>query len=132
MSATTAPALRTSLAATLAGYLGTYTLANGSTTPAISVRGPADGLPAATSVTGLECVILRDPDLPNIVAYKANMLRPVWTVFLIGWNQQNDIIPAAVAVVNANPGTTAERVIVDDNVGPSQQIRLEIPGAGAI
>lgn len=132
MSATTVLGLRSSLATTLAGLLGTYTLPNGSTTPAISVRGPADGLPAATTVTGIECVILRQPELIASRTYKANQARPVWTVFLIGWSQQNDLIPAALAVIAANPGTTAEVIQVADDVGPSQQIRLQIPGAGAI
>lgn len=62
--------LRTAIQSTLNSVLGTYTLANGATTQAISVRAPGESLPAGTTVTGLEVVIVREPELVAVRQYQ--------------------------------------------------------------
>ena len=128
--------LRTELATLLAAELGTYTLPNGSTTPAIAVRSSGEALPPNTTCTGLEVVIIRDPDLRPIPQYsEAGALR-TWTVFLIDWSDSVDLEPVAAYLIESYDGTQISTVPVPKGTGPQNQIRLSIlsnvPPAGNI
>jgi hypothetical protein len=118
--------LRTELASLLSASLGTYTLPNGATTPAISVRSSGEALPTGTSVTGLEVVLIRDPDLTPIPQYTdAGALRS-WTVFLIDWSDATDLEPIGAYLVEAYPGTQVTTVAVPKGTGPQNQMRVTI------
>jgi len=118
--------LRTELASLLSASLGTYTLPNGATTPAISVRSSGEALPTGTSVTGLEVVLIRDPDLTPIPQYAdAGALRS-WTVFLIDWSDATDLEPIGAYLVEAYPGTQITTVAVPKGTGPQNQMRVTI------
>ena len=106
--------------------LGTYTLPNGETTQAISVRAEGSNLPSRTQVDGLEVVIIRDPELQVIPQYsEAESLRR-WTVLLVAWNSYVDIGAAADKLVYTFSGSTADPVPVPRGTGPLHQTRITI------
>ena len=118
--------LRNELATLLAAELGTYTLPNGATTPAIAVRSSGETLPADTTCTGLEVVIIRDPDLTPIPQYtEAGALR-TWTVFLIDWSDAVDLEPIGAYLIESYDGTQVVTVPVPKGTGPQNQLRLSI------
>jgi hypothetical protein len=118
--------LRTELETLLVDLLGEYTLGNGMKTPAVSVRSPGEALPAKTTVSGLELVILREPELDALPAYtKAEALR-LWTLFLVDWQGGGGMTQAASRVVRDYPGTSVTEVRVPEGVGPQAQMRLRI------
>jgi hypothetical protein len=118
--------LRTELASLLSASLGTYTLPNGATTPAISVRSSGEALPTGTSVTGLEVVLIRDPDLTPIPQYTDSGALRSWTVFLIDWSDATDLEPIGAYLVEAYPGTQVTTVAVPKGTGPQNQMRVTI------
>jgi hypothetical protein len=119
-------ALRTSIAATLSSLIGTYTLANGSTTPAISVRGSGESLPAGTTVTGMEVVILRDPELQAIPSYQKGQAINRWTLYLVDWDMTASLQEAAGKLIWAWPGSNAVSINVPQSVGPRHQMRVDL------
>ena len=127
--------LRNELEILLAAELGTYTLPNGDTTPAISVRSSGENLPTGTTATGLEVVIIRDPDLTPIPQYAdAGALRN-WTVFLVDWSEAVDLEPIGAYLIEAFAGTQISTVAVPRTGGPQNQMRVTIqssaePAAG--
>lgn len=120
-------ALRTSVAATLSSLIGTYRLANGSTTPAISVRGNGDSLPAGTTVTGMEVVILREPEeLRPIASYQRGQAINRWTLYLVDWDATASLQEAAGRLIWAWPGSNAVSIRVPQSVGPRNQMRVDL------
>jgi len=119
-------ALRNSLASELVTYLGTYTLGNGSTTPAIVVRDPGEGVAAGTSVSGLEVVLVSVPELIQELQYTDSPFVQNWTVNLIDWGG-GSIEQATALVQSGYPGTTAQIVSVVEDKGPKRQTQLSIP-----
>jgi hypothetical protein len=123
--------LRTTLASVLSSELGTYTLANGSTTPAVRCSGATETRYPGTIVTGLELVIIKDPRLVPVRQYQEERVTAEWTAFLVAWGDQ----PAGVAaqkVVDAIPGCEVERVEVPEGIGPQDQYRLTIRSLAAL
>lgn len=119
--------LRTELETTLVDVLGVYRLANGATTPAISVRSTGESLPAGTSVTGLECVILRDPELVPIRQYSKEHAFSRWTLYLVQWSDEGVSLQAiAGRLLWAYPGSNAISINVPRGVGPRHQMRVDI------
>ena len=119
--------LRTDLVTALSGVLGTYTLANGITTPAVDVRAIGQGRETGTTVAGVELVIQRDPTLRPVRAQEAEAVMPEWTAFLVEWDSSSGTAArAAQLAVAAIPGCEAEVVEVPENVGPVHQYRLLI------
>jgi hypothetical protein len=119
-------ALRGALATALTAHLGTYTLANGSTTPALVVRDPGAGMGASTSVSGLEVVISSVPELEQQAQYTSSPFLQTWNVFLLDWGGA-DLEGAAALVQAGFPGTTAQILAVIEDVGPKRQTQLRIP-----
>lgn len=135
--------LRSQVAAVLTGVIGTYTLANSITTPAISVRDYGEGLAPGTSVSGLEVVILAQPELEPIRQYRDEAALRRWTLYLVGWGAGVDLQAAAAALVANFPSSDVETLEVPQGVGPRNQMRLTIrsnalqvtpltPAAGAL
>jgi len=119
-------ALRNKLASELASYLGTYTLGNGSTTPAIIVRNPGEGIGAGISVTGLEVVLASVPELEQELQYTNSPFTQTWQVDLIDWGG-GSIEQATALVQSGFPGTTAQLVSITEDKGPKRQTQLLIP-----
>lgn len=118
--------LRTELETLLVDLLGTYTLGNGATTPAVSVRSVGETLPAKTTVSGLELVIIRDPELDRINAYRNQEAFRLWTLYLIDWDGTGIAPTAAGRVLYAYPGTESTSVSVPEGLGPKAQMRLQL------
>lgn len=123
--------LRASLAAALSGVVGVYTLANGSVTPAMRCSDPSETRYPGTIVQGLEVVILRDPELVPVRQYQEERAQAEWTVFLVAWGEYS-AAAAAQLVINAFPGTDAQRVDVPQGIGPQDQYQLTIRGRAAL
>lgn len=118
--------LRTQLETTLVDVLGTYTLANGVKTPALSVRAVGESLPAGQRVTGLECIIVREPALEVIRQYRREQAISRWTVYLVDWAGDTSLKEIAEQVVYLYPGSSCTSVNVPNGVGPRSQMRLEL------
>jgi hypothetical protein len=119
--------LRTELETTLVDVLGVYRLANGATTPAISVRATGESLPAGTTVTGLECVIVRDPELVPIRQYSKEHAFTRWTLYLVQWTDEGvSLQEVAGRLLWAYPGSNAISINVPQGVGPRAQMRVDI------
>lgn len=118
--------LRNALNTALTSRLGTYTLGNSSTTPAIVVRDPGEGIAAGTSVSGLEVVISSVPELDQQLQYTSSPFVQLWNVFLLDWGGA-DIEGAAAVVQSGFPGTTATILAVTEGIGPRRQTQLQIP-----
>ena len=119
-------ALRNSLASELSTYLGTYTLGNGATTPAIVVRNPGEGIGAGISVAGLEVVLSSVPELTQELQYKNSPFAQMWQVDLIDWGG-GSMEQATALIQSGYPGTTAQVVSLVEDRGPKRQTRLSIP-----
>ena len=118
--------LRTDLEILLASRLGTYTLGNGTQTPAVAVRADSEGLAAGTSVQGLELVINRHPSLDPVRQYLQEQCAQSWDVWLLAWSDNAQITEAAAQVVATYPGTTAQVITLPESWGPKRQIQLTI------
>lgn len=118
--------LRTQLETTLVDVLGEYTLANGVKTPAISVRAIGESLPAGQRVRGLECVIVREPQLEPVRQYRREQAISRWTVYLVDWAGDTSLLEIAEQLVYAYPGSRCATVNVPKRVGPRSQMRLEL------
>lgn len=118
--------LRTELETTLVDVLGVYTLANSVSTPAISVRAPGESLPPNTKVTGLECVIVREPELVPIRQYSEEHAFSRWTLYLVDWSGAASLQAVAGRLLWAYPGSNAVSITVPKGVGPRSQMRVDI------
>lgn len=119
-------ALRSSIAVTLSSLIGTYTLANSSTTPAISVRGTGESLLPGTRVTGMEVVIVREPELEAVDSYQRGQAFNKWTVYLVDWSMSSKLQEAAGKLIWAWPGSSAVAITVPSGVGPRHQMRVDL------
>lgn len=118
--------LRVALEATLTGVLGTYRLPNNATTPAIAVRAWGESLPAGTVVEGLEVVIIRDPELVEVIQYRQQVALHRWAVFLVDWDGNTSLQEIAGRLLWAWPGSNAVTVNVPQGVGPRGQMRVDL------
>lgn len=116
--------LRADLADALEGLLGVYTLGNGATTPALSVRATGEAMAATTRVSGLEAIIIRDPSTTPIPSYQQQEAQQAWTVYLVDWSNSGVLGAAARKVVRRFPGTEVSDPMVPAGLGPTAQKRL--------
>lgn len=118
--------LRTELETVLVNYLGSYTLANGAKTPAISVRAPGESLPPNTSVSGLEVVIVREPELVPVRQYTREQAFSRWTLYLVDWSGDSSLQEIGGVLIAEYPGSNAVSINVPRGVGPRSQMRVDI------
>jgi hypothetical protein len=118
--------LRSGIATALTGLVGTYTLGNGSTTPAISVRDLGQGLAPGTTVSGLEVVIYKQPELVPVRQYRDEKVQTEWTVYLVGWSTAANMEAAGAALVAKYPNSDVATITMPENIGPRNQLRLTI------
>lgn len=100
--------LRGQLEAALLPWLGVYTLANGATTPAMSVRGVGQGMIAGTRVSGIEAVLQLHPVLDPVRQYQEEESIGEWTLYLVDWEGMSDLTGAAQKVIREFPGSSYE------------------------
>lgn len=118
--------LRTAVETTLVDQLGTYTLANSISTPAISVRAPGESLAPGTTVTGLEVVIVREPELVPVRQYQNQQAFSRWTLYLVDWTGDTSLQEVAGRLLWSYPGSNAVTINVPRGVGPRSQMRIDI------
>ena len=118
--------LRTELETVLVNYLGDYTLANGAKTPAISVRAAGESLPPNTTVTGMEVVILREPELLPVRQYSYEQAFSRWTLYLVDWSGDTSLQEVGGVLIREYPGSNAVLINVPRGVGPRSQMRVDI------
>lgn len=118
--------LRAQIEAVLSSYLGTYTLSNGETTPAVSVRDPGQGQTPGTKVNGLEVVILSQPEMVPVREYQNDNAIRVWSVYLVGWGSSVDLQESSAALMANFPGSEVATLSVPEDVGPRNQMRVTI------
>jgi hypothetical protein len=118
--------LRTELETVLADYLGDYTLANGAKTPAISVRAAGESLPPNTAVSGMEVVILREPELVPVRQYSREQAFSRWTLYLVDWSGDTSLQEVGGVLIAEYPGSNAVLINVPRGVGPRSQMRVDI------
>jgi len=118
--------LRTAIETTLVDQLGTYRLANGASTPAISVRAPGESLPPGTTVHGLEVVIVREPELVPVRQYQNEQAFSRWTLYLVDWSGDASLQEVAGRLLWSYPGSNAVSINVPRGVGPRSQMRVDI------
>jgi hypothetical protein len=118
--------LRTELETVLVNYLGDYTLANGAKTPAISVRAAGESLPPNTTVTGMEVVILREPELVPVRQYSREQAFSRWTLYLVDWSGDTSLQEVGGVLISQYPGSNAVSINVPRGVGPRSQMRVDI------
>jgi hypothetical protein len=120
--------LREELETLLADYLGTYTLANNTRTPAISVRAAGESSPARTVVSGLECIIQKQPRLTQISQYSPAGAFRSYTIFLVSWDD-SDITSTGELISNAFPTAVTKELTnlqVPQGQGPQNQMRISL------
>lgn len=118
--------LRAQVEAVLSADLGTYTLANGETTPAISVRDPGKGLAPGTRVSGLEAVIYSVPEMLPVREYQSDNAIRAWSVYLVGWGDGVDMQTASASLLANFPGADVATLSVPEDIGPRNQMRVTI------
>lgn len=118
--------LRTELETVLVNYLGDYTLANGAKTPAISVRAAGESLPPNTTVSGMEVVILREPELVPVRQYSNEQAFSRWTLYLVDWSGDTSLQEVGGVLIREYPGSNAVLINVPRGVGPRSQMRVDI------
>lgn len=118
--------LRTAIETTLVDQLGTYTLANGAKTTAVSVRAPGESLPPGTTVNGLEVVIVREPELVPVRQYQNEQAFSRWTLYLVDWSGDASLQEVAGRLLWSYPGSNAVSINVPRGVGPRSQMRVDI------
>jgi hypothetical protein len=124
--------LRSQLATVLDPFLGTYTLANGITTPALAVRDEGEALAPGTKVTGLECVILETPEPRALLQYKAQGTLQDWTAYLVDWDGTAALETIAGILIYSFSGATVNRITVPQRIGPRNQMVVRIPGDSVV
>lgn len=118
--------LRQELETLLVDELGVYTLGNGATCPAISVRATGEGMAPSTKVQGVELILRRNPDLEPINSYQREVALRKWRVYLVDWRGDGDLDRLAGKVIYAYPSTEVQTVTVPEGAGPQHQVRLVI------
>lgn len=118
--------LRTQLETALANQLGQYRLHNGYTVPAICVRQTGDTLPAGTTVTGIECVLLAEPTRLVIPQYQSPPVMQTWTVLLVDWEGTADFTACLDSLLVTWPGLRATPAPTPAGQPPYHQIRVTI------
>lgn len=120
--------VRSQLATLLASYLGTYTLSNGATTPAISVRDQGGALAVGTTVSGIECVLVFEPRLFPVRQYRQEHSSDVWTLYLVDWGGAGTarLQEVAARICWKFPRSEVFPITVPKGVGPRNQIRVDV------
>lgn len=97
--------------ATLAAALGTYTLANGVSGPAIAVLAANEKLPEGATATGIEVVITAVPGFaPKVLMTTETLTNPTWRIYVMGWQSATQIQTVVQRVLALLPGATAASV----------------------
>jgi hypothetical protein len=97
--------------ATIAAALGTYTLADGTTRPAIAVLAANEQLPPGTTAVGVELVITAVPGFaPQVLMTPETLTNPTWRIYVMGWQSLTSVQSVVQRVLALLPGARSGRV----------------------
>ena len=119
----TAADLRSILATSLSGLLGTYTDKDGSTYPAIYVGNP----PSSWTATGLECRIGIVPDMDQTPAYVTGAITETHRVRLVSHGAPINTLPALRKVLSRWSTAQAREIPPNEELGILAQHTITIP-----
>jgi hypothetical protein len=112
--------------AAIAAALGTYTLADGTTRPAIAVLAANESLPPGTTAVGVELVITAVPGFgPQVLLTEETLVNPTWRIYVMGWRSAAQLQAVAQRVIALLPGATAASVEGDapgEGIGVIDQV----------
>lgn len=92
----------------IAAALGTYTLADGTTRPAIAVLAANETLPPGTTATGIELVITAVPGFANRPLLSTETLtNPTWRIYVMGWQSAARLQAVAQRILALLPGASS-------------------------
>ena len=118
--------VRRTLELLLTNEIGQYVFANGATTPSIAVRAESERLPTGTKAYGMEVIVMRYPEQAPVRQYLNETAEYLWTVFLVGWDDQIDLTESAAKILDAFPGSEFIQLAVPKAWGPTNQIRVTL------
>ncbi len=114
--------------AAIAAALGTYTLVDGTTRPAIAVLAANEKLPPGTVAHGIELVITAVPGFANRVLLSTETLpNPTWRIYVMGWQSAAQLQAVAQRVLALLPGASATPVPGDapgEGIGVIDQVAI--------
>lgn len=112
--------------ATIAAALGSYTLADGTTRPAIAVLAANESLPPGTTAVGIELVIKSVPGFaPQVLLSSETLPNPTWRIYVMGWQSAAALQAVAQRVMALLPGATASDISGDapgEGIGVIDQV----------
>lgn len=89
----------------IAAALGTYTLADGTSRPAIAVLAANESMPAGTIAEGIELVITAVPGFANRPLLSTETLpNPTWRIYVMGWQSAAQLQAVAQRILALLPG----------------------------
>ena len=118
--------LRSQITTALGVAIGTYTLANGSTTPAVAVRDRGEAVSPGTKVSGLEVVIVAQPNLVPVRQYTDVKAQEEWSVFLVAWTAGVNLKGAAATLLALYGNSEIVTVGLSEGAGPRNEMQLTI------
>jgi len=112
--------------AAIAAALGDYTMADGTTQPAIAVLATNETLPPGTTAVGIELVITAVPRFgPQVLLTEGTLTNPTWRIYVMGWQSAAQLQVVAERVIALLPGATANSVDGDapgEGIGVIDQV----------
>lgn len=119
---TTLPELRANLQAYFSGLLGTYTLPDGTTTPAVRVK----QVPSDWRVSGAELAIERSPDRQLLGArFGSITAKRIWTLAFTQFNPEESLDPIRLRAFRAFPHAVSRRTPETDDT--YERLIIELP-----
>ncbi len=110
----------------IAAALGSYTLTDGTTRPAIAVLAANETLPPGTTAVGIELVITAVPGFgPQVLLTTETLTNPTWRIYVMGWRSIAQLQTVAQRVMALLPGATVASVEGDapgEGIGVLDQV----------
>lgn len=120
------PQLREALLELFGSELGTYTLPNGTTQPALYVVGRTQ-VPPDWRVSGIECVLNNPPILQNLGGLGMLKAQRIWTLQFRCYDITKDLSGVQLLAYRAWPWATPRGLPQTDNT--YEQLTYELPDA---
>jgi len=90
--------------------LGSYTLPDGTSLPAIGVFASGDSLPSGTVTGGLEVVITETPNQAEEILLSDEVLtNPTWRIYVIAWDAIGSLQAVRNRIIALLPGATSSQ-----------------------
>jgi hypothetical protein len=106
--------------------LGSYTLPDGTSLPAIGVFASGDSLPSGTVTGGLEVVITETPNQAEEILLSDEVLtNPTWRIYVVAWDAIGSLQAVRNRIITLLPGATSSQPPKDppgEGIGVMDQI----------